>query len=278
MGAGPITSQPFRWQEDEDRTGRINVGRAERWLSLAAGGALAAYALRRRTPASGAAALAASALMYRGATGHCHVYQSLGVNRSAHHATELGTGVIADRGSDTRARLGGRRGTLVDHAVTINRPIAEVYRFWRNFENLPRFMRHLESVAMREEGVSHWVARGPAGTKVEWDARLIHDVDNKVIGWQSLEGAQVATAGSVNFDETQQGTRVRVRLQYSPPAGKLGSAIAWMFGEEPGQQIREDLRRFKALLETGEIPTTEGQPSGRRVAARPSSRRWGGWS
>jgi uncharacterized membrane protein len=262
-----LARQPFRWREDEDRHGRINIGRTERWLSLIAGGALAAYAIRRRTGASGAAALAGSALMYRGATGHCHVYQTLGINRSGYHATELGTGVIADRGSDTRSRLGGQRGTLVDETVTINRPIAEVYRFWRNFENLPRFMRHLESVAMREAGISHWVAKGPAGTTVEWDARVIHDVDDKVIGWQSLEGSEVAMAGSVNFDETPGGTRVRVRLQYSPPAGKLGSAIAWLFGEEPSQQIREDLRRFKALLETGEIPTTEGQPSGRGSSA-----------
>jgi uncharacterized membrane protein len=110
-------------------------------------------------------------------------------------------------------------------------------------------MRHLESVAMREAGISHWVAKGPAGTTVEWDARIIHDVENKLISWQSLEGSDVASAGSVNFEEAPHGTRVRVRLQYSPPAGKLGSAIAWLFGEEPSQQIREDLRRFKALLE-----------------------------
>ena len=170
---------------------------------------------------------------------------------SASHAIQPGTGVIADRGSDTRARLGGRRGTNVDESVTINRPIAEVYRFWRNFENLPRFMRHLELVAMREAGVSHWVARGPAGTTVEWDARIINEVDNKLIGWQSLEGSTISTAGSVHFDETDDGTTVRVRLQYSPPAGKLGSAVAWLFGEEPSQQIREDLQRFKTLLETG---------------------------
>ena len=265
--AGKISRQPFRWQEDEDRNGRINVGRTERWLSVIAGGALALYALKRRTPAGGAAALTGSVLLHRGATGHCHLYQALGVNRAGRHAGELGTGVMADRGSDTRARLGGSRGTHVDEAVTINRPVAEVYRFWRSFENLPRFMRHLESVAMREAGISHWVARGPAGTTVEWDARIIHDVENKLIGWQSLDGSDVASAGSVNFEETPDGTRVRVRLQYSPPAGKLGSAIAWLFGEEPGQQIREDLRRFKALLETGEIPTTEGQPSGRAADA-----------
>src|SRR5205085_4024263 len=128
----------------------------------------------------------------------------------------------------------------------------------------PTFMEHLDSVAVREEGVSHWVATAPAGTHVSWDARIINEVENKVIGWQSLDGSTVATAGSVNFDETEHGTRVRVHLQYSPPAGRVGAAIARLFGEEPNQTIREDLRRLKRLLETGEIPTTEGQPSGRR--------------
>jgi uncharacterized membrane protein len=264
----PIARQPFGWQESEDINSRVNVGRIERWISLVAGGALAAYAIKRRTPASGMAALAAGELMYRGATGHCHMYQALGINHADGHASEYGTGVIADRGSDTRRRLGGRRGVHVEESVTINRPVAQVYRFWRNFENLPRFMRHLESVAVREEGVSHWVAKGPAGTRVEWDARIINDVENKVIGWQSLDGSMIATAGSVNFDETGRGTVVRVNLQYNPPAGKLGSTVAWLFGEEPTLQIHEDLRRFKALLETGEIPTIDGQPSGRAARSR----------
>ena len=247
----------------EGRTGRVNVGPMERWLSMAAGGVLAAYALKRRSTPGGAAALAGAALLYRGATGHCDVYGALGIDRANGHAIERGTGRIADRGSDTRHKLGGRRGVHVEEAVTINRPIAEVYRYWRNFENLPTFMQHLESVAVREAGVSHWVARGPAGTKVEWDARIINEVDNKLIGWQSLEGSTISTAGSVHFDETEHGTRVRVHLQYSPPGGKLGAAVAWLFGEEPNLQVREDLRRFKALLEAGEIPTTAGQPSGR---------------
>ena len=176
--------------------------------------------------------------------------EALGVNRANGHAVHRGTGMVADRDSDTRRRLGGYRGIHVDESVTIHRPVSEVYRYWRNFENLPRFMRHLESVAMREEGISHWVARGPAGTTVEWDARIINEVDNKVIGWQSLEGSTIATAGSVHFAETAGGTLMRVHLQYSPPAGKLGSAVAWLFGEEPSQQIREDLQRFKTLMET----------------------------
>ena len=183
-----------------------------------------------------------------------------------HRSNGYGTGMIADLNSDTRQRLGGRRGVHVEESVTITRPIEEVYRFWRDFENLPRFMKHLESVAMREAGISHWVARGPAGTRIEWDARVINEVENKVIGWQSLEGSQVSTAGSVNFDQAPQGVRVTVHLQYDPPAGKLGAALAWLFREEPSIQIRDDLRRLKQLLETGEIPTTAGQPSGRRTA------------
>jgi uncharacterized membrane protein len=237
----------------------VNVGRTERLLSMAAGGALAAYGLKRRSTPGAAAALAGAALLYRGATGHCDVYEAMGMQR----ATGKGTGMIADRHSDTRQQLGGSRGIHVEHSVTISRPIAEVYRFWRNFENLPRFMRHLQSVTVREGGISHWVARAPAGTTVAWDARIINEIENKLIGWQSLEGSTISTAGSVNFDETEHGTRVRIHLQYSPPGGKFGAAIAKIFREEPNLQIREDLRRFKALMEAGEIPTTEGQPSGR---------------
>ena len=237
-----------------DRAWRVNVGRTERWLSMLAGGALAVYALRRRSTPGAAAALTGAALLYRGATGHCDVYQALGINRADGHASEKGTGRVADRGSDTRRQLGGNRGIHVEESVLINRPVAEVFRFWRNFENLPKFMRHLESVAQREAGISHWGAKGPAGTTVEWDARIINEIDNKLIGWQSLEGSTVSTAGSVNFDETGRGTRVRVHLQYNPPAGKIGAAVARLFGEEPKIQVREDLRRFKALLETGEIP------------------------
>jgi uncharacterized membrane protein len=185
--------------------------------------------------------------------------------RQGHRATGYGTGVIADRESDTRRQLGGRAGIHVEEAVTVNRPLSEVFRFWRNLENLPTFMKHLESVSEREEGITHWVARGPAGMRVEWDARIINEIDNKLIGWQSLEGSTISTAGSVNFRETPRGTEVRVHLQYHPPAGRLGATVAWLFGEEPNLQVREDLRRFKQLIETGEIPTIEGQPRGGRT-------------
>ena len=224
---------------------RVNVGRTERVVSAFAGGALMVYGLARRSWSGGTAALAGAVLVYRGATGHCPGYGALGVNR----VSRSGPATAADEHSDTRHELGGSRGIHASASVTIARPVAEVYRFWRDLENLPRFMPHLTEVAMREKGMSHWVAAGPAGMPVEWDARIINDVDNKIIGWQSLEGSMISTAGSVNFRETGQGTTVHVRLQYQPPGGALGAAVARLFGKEPNQTIAEDLERLKGILE-----------------------------
>jgi uncharacterized membrane protein len=227
---------------------------------MVVGGALAAYGARRRDLSGGVAAAAGAALLYRGATGYCAINERIG--RDTAHS---GHAAIADEGSDTRQRLGGPRGIHVEDAVTIYRPIGEVYRFWRNFENLPRFMDHLESVAMRETGISHWVAKGPVGVPVEWDARVINEIENRLLGWQSLEGSTVATAGSVRFEEAAGGTRVRVHFQYDPPAGKLGAAVARLFGEEPNIQVREDLRRLKQILE-GNAPVGAGTSSVRQRA------------
>jgi uncharacterized membrane protein len=131
-----------------------------------------------------------------------------------------------------------------------------VYQFWRTLENLPLFMAHLERVTDLGGGRSHWVARGPAGVRVEWDAEIINDVENQVIAWRSLPGADVDSAGSVNFDAMRAGqsTQVTVRLQYAPPAGRAGGWVATLFGREPSQTIREDLRRLKQLMEAGEVP------------------------
>jgi uncharacterized membrane protein len=126
-------------------------------------------------------------------------------------------------------------------------------------------MTHLEQV--REEGTrSHWAARGPLGLRAEWDAEIITDHPNQVIAWRSLPNSDVDTAGSVHFTPAPgtRGTEVRVNLKYDPPAGQAGTLIAKLFGKEPGQQIREDLRRFKQLMEAGEVPTTAGQSTGRR--------------
>src|SRR5205085_739152 len=126
----------------------------------------------------------------------------------------------------------------------------------RRLENLPQFMAHLDQVTETSDSRSHWAARGPAGLAVEWDAEIINEVENKVLGWRSLPGSDVATAGSVHFHAARGGrsTQVTVHLQYAPPAGKAGAFLASLFGREPSQTIREDLRHFKQLLEAGEVP------------------------
>jgi uncharacterized membrane protein len=133
-----------------------------------------------------------------------------------------------------------------------------VYAFWRRFDNLPRVMSHLESVTVLDDRRSRWVARAPMGSTVEWEAEINNEVPGKVIGWRSREGADVVSAGSVNFDALPDGqTAVRVKLQYEPPAGRLGAWVAWLLGEEPSIQIRDDLQRFKQLMESGGSRTTD---------------------
>ena len=146
---------------------------------------------------------------------------------------------------------------LIDERITINRPIGDLYRFWRNLENLPRFMRHLESVEVITETLSRWRARAPANRVVEWNAEIINEVPNQVIGWRSIEGSDLVSAGSVNFDDAGggRGTHVRVRMQYSPPGGKAGVMIAKLLGRDPAVEIRRDLRTLKQLVETGESAT-----------------------
>ncbi|HEY8600586.1 MAG TPA: SRPBCC family protein [Thermomicrobiales bacterium] len=150
------------------------------------------------------------------------------------------------------------------NVVTINKPADELYRFWHNFANLPQFMHHLEAVNELGGGRSHWQAKAPLGQSVAWDAQIINDVENELIAWQSIEGAQIGNAGSVRFTPAPfgRGTEVRVTLSYAPPAGKAGVAIAKLLGEEPGRQVADDLRRFKQLMEAGELPTNDRQPTG----------------
>ena len=235
----------------------VNVGQTERWASAFGGGALALYGLTRGNLPGVALALLGASLVYRGTTGHCYAYQAMGVNTA--------TGETDNPNVSVR----GGRGVKVEKSITINRPPEELFRFWRNFENLPRVMSHLESVQVTGDNRSHWVAKAPAGTSVEWDAEVYNEKENELIAWRSLEGADVDSAGSVHFTPAPagRGTELRVVLKYDPPAGKIGAAVAKLFGEEPEQQIEEDLRRFKSMMETGEVPTTEGQPSGRGASA-----------
>lgn len=233
---------------------RANITDRERVGSATLGAALVAYGLQRRDWLGALSAVGGAALLYRGATGYCQVSDSLGRN------TRAETG-------DTREALAGSRGVNVCEAVTIQRSADELYREWRNLEALPDRMQHLESVQELSDGTSHWSARGPAGKVFEWDAEILQDIPGKLLSWRSLPGAEVISAGSVNFDEVPgHGTSVTVRLQYDPPGGKLGAFVAWLMRQEPSQQIREDLRAWKRQLEAGEVPTTEGQPSGRAAS------------
>ena len=156
-------------------------------------------------------------------------------------------------------------------AITVNRAPEEVYRFWHDFRNLPRFMRHLEDVQVTGSRRSHWKAKAPAGMTVEWDAVVVDDRPNELIAWRSLEGADVDNSGSVRFTPAPggRGTEVRVELDYAPPGGAVGATIAKLFGEEPEQQVQDDLRRFKQVLETGEVVYSEATVHGRPHPARP---------
>jgi uncharacterized membrane protein len=187
--------------------------------------------------------------------------------------------------ADGRARTDGRRSALlggapreravhVRKAITIGRPAEELYKFWRDFHNLPRFMRHLEAVQVIDERRSHWTAKAPLGRTVEWDAEVTEDRPNERLAWRSLEGADVPNDGSVGFERAPggRGTVVRVDLRYEPPGGIIGATLARLFGEEPGQQVQEDLRAFKQLMETGEVVQSEASAKG-GGAAQPAGGR-----
>lgn len=238
--------------------GDINLSRIERWGSVVGGTALALYGLKHRSLGGIVVSLLGAGLAYRGVSGHCPLYSALDIST----ATE-----------DT----GAQRGIHVEKTMTILKAPEELYRFWRRFENLPRFMRHVQSVRSLDHERSHWVAKAPLGTTIEWDAEIIEDREHEVIAWRSVEGSQLPNDGRVLFrrDPAGRGTQVKAMLTYYPPLGKIAAIGAKLFGEDPGQQLEEDLRRFKCLMEAGEIPTVEGQPSGRVApeAEEPAGRR-----
>jgi uncharacterized membrane protein len=179
-----------------------------------------------------------------------------------------GSGVV----SPTRQGLKSAPGIRVKKAVTINRPVSEVYNFWRNFENLPRFMTHLESVKVLDDGRrSHWVAIGPAGIRVEWDAEMVEDQSNELISWRSLPGSSVDTAGYVRFKPApgDRGTEVVVEMRYDPPGGMIGATIAKLFGESGEQVVARDLLAFKNVLEVGEVVHSDASIFHRPHPARP---------
>ena len=250
--SSPSTMSEFHTparQEACHRMQTINVGETERMASLIGGGALALLGLSRGSLSGLGLAALGGALAYRGATGHCSLYGALGMSTAE------------PRGPATGVRA--QHGCKVEKSLLINRSPEELYRFWRNLENLPRIMHHLESVQMLSDGKSHWKAKGPLGTSVEWDAEIHNEREGEMIAWRSIEGSQVDTAGSVHFERAPQsrGTIMHVSLKYDPPLGKVGATIASLLGEGVDHQLDTDLRDFKRLMEAGEVPTTQGQPS-----------------
>jgi uncharacterized membrane protein len=232
-----------------------NVAQPERVGSVALGAALVTYGLRRRDPAGVIAAVLGGAFVLRGATGHCPVYQAMGVS------TGTADAVLATSRGDVTSRaatVNARKAVKVERSVTIDSGAQTLYAFWRDFENLPRFMEHLVSVRADSPTRSHWVAKGPAGRTVAWDAEIVNDIPGSLIAWKSAPGSEVPNAGSVHFTPAPpgRGTIVKVVMDVEPPAGKLGFLVAKLFGEDPDRQTREDLRKFKQLMETGEIATS----------------------
>ena len=214
-----------------------------RWGTLATAALVVTYGLTRRSTPGMILAATAIPLAYRGFSGR---WPAMGDVEA----------LWGTNGRSTETELSGDKGIHVRESIRLENPIEEVSRFWRRLDNLPQFMSHLERVTELDHRRSHWVARGPLDMPVEWDAEIINEVENQVIGWRSLPGSDVVTAGSVNFDCVRSGrtTQVSLHLQYALPTGRLGASVAALFGREPGRMIREDLRRLKQLLEAGEVP------------------------
>jgi len=218
-----------------------NITPAERFLSAFGGGLLLTTGLRKRSVPGFALALVGGGLLRRALTGHSYLYHAFGIRTAP-----------KGQGAQTIS-VPYELGIRVDQCIKIARPRNEIYRFWSDFTNLPRFMRNVKSVEDLGDGRSHWVARGPAGRNVEWNAVVHNSSENEMIAWRTLPGSDVDHAGSVWFRDAGDGhgTEVTVELQYNPPGGAIGAIVATMWGAEPSQQIRSDLYRLKQLLESG---------------------------
>jgi uncharacterized membrane protein len=219
---------------------RINkrMGTESRWLYGLAGGALLIFGISRRSWFRDVLALVGADLLSYGATGH-HLYEALGITGG--HA-----------GQDEGTRIPYQLGVQVQRSIHVNAPRRKAYDFVRDLENLPRFMQHVKNVSKTDDKRSHWVVKAPAGTQVEWDAEIINDLPGELIAWRSINNPDIDSAGSVRFERTTDdgGTVIRVSMQYLPPAGILGATVAKLFGEEPEQQLKDDLGRLKMALES----------------------------
>lgn len=232
------------------------LGPTERWISTAAGGLMLLYGLRNPTPARLMLGIVGAGLIYQGTAG-----------RNVVENVRAGQMPLADPA-----------GVRVKKSMTINRPAAELYQYWRNLENLPRFMTNVRSVQRQGDGRSHWVVSGPRGTVVKWDAEITVDRPNEMIAWQTLPGAAVEHRGYVKFIPApgNRGTEVHVAMEYKPPLGEAGKLIGNLLSGITEQQVQEQIRNFKRIMEAGEIATIDGQPSGRDKLGDQDERGFGG--
>jgi uncharacterized membrane protein len=239
QGTGSFGTSGFD-PESEDTGMMYRVGQAAMLLS---GAALVALAARqgKSWKTLGAAALAGAPLLYKGATGHWPLPQAAAQKAAGALATEP-----------------------IQASITIGKPASELYAFWRRLENLPQFMNGLEQVTVLDDRRSHWVGKSPLGVRAEWDAEIVDEREGYLIAWSSLPGSQVHNAGQVVFEETRNGRGTVVRVTMEVGGNSLTQAVGKVLGGPTEQQVRENLRRFKQLMEVGEIPTIDGQPHGTR--------------
>lgn len=225
-----------------------NVGDIERAVSLVSGSALAVYGLQRRDLRGLALAGLGAMLFRRGASGHCNVYDVLGVS-------------TADDLTGAAATVDARRAIKIKRSVTIDRTPEALYSIWHNFERIPEYVRDIESVRLLGEGRSHWVACAPGGKRIEWDAEIVNDLPNELVAWKTVGNPDIAHAGSVHFAQAPdgRGTDVRVEIDYEPPGGRLGmlvSTFTRLFGQAPEARLVEDLQAFKRQVEASHGATS----------------------
>ncbi len=236
-----------------DEGSAANVGQAERWASLLGGGVIALAGLRRGDSVGMAAALVGGLFFYRGITGHSPIYDQLDVS-------------TASRGSERGLAGLVRSGEVhLESVTTIDASPEELYSFWRNFENHPRFMSHLESVTPYHDGRTRWVLKAPLGRILAWDTEVTEERPGEYLAWRAVESSDLTHEGSVRFRRAtgERGTVVQMKMDITPPLGPAGAAVGKLLEGATETQLRADLKKFKQLMETGEIATTEGQSSGR---------------